>query len=518
MAEHSTFNVQCLTLLNRSHSFPPFFCHCSTLWSLVLLNRGSTLWCLQECHHQKPNWVATGTLWGHHIKGIETVFWSREMSSDAIFACIFRPFSTQLHFTFLTPPFSFMLTFVMFVFLCLSRLRTGGKNTIRLVLPDTEQLVYWTTNIPKQSCCGSSSPGSCTGTSSAATKCSHHSKFRTSWTRSMSRSASIARMLLVIDRFLATTTARSPQPTATIRWAASSDLARDALLPTGTGKVVAPSTRFTVTSSYRVFVRMIHLPDKMFWQNAALAGTHGKKNDSWEDRSRNWKRRGILDWRKIVHQKILFGLFQERLDTSFQLLCMKSRVVLRIGIPQSWWTARSRRRRRTTPSAWQSRVQPSQRSIRHILKTLLLLSPLLLRLLNHLLLPRRVVWSWRQQMISATTNWLLQNGNWGGQLQNGLLQPSYSTLAGLESTLLETRQGLEVHDPILQKTDVFRTTVDTVVHHLPLLPEDHVVLLDGVFDGVGRHQDLLTMLLGVSLDTTNLCRMGSPLHLSIIHL
>ena len=53
---------------------------------------------------------------------------------------------------------------------------------------------------------------------------------------------------------------------------------------------------------------------------------------------------------------------------------------------------------------------------------------------------------------------------------------------------------------------------------LPLLAEDHVVLLDGIFDHVGRGQDLLMMLLGVGLDTTNLCCMSSPFHFSIIHL
>ena len=105
-----------------------------------------------------------------------------------------------------------MPIFIMFFSLCLSRSRTDDKNTIRLVRPDTEQLVYWATDIPKQSCCGSSSPGSCAGTSSATTECSHHSKFRTSRTRRTSRSASTARRLLVIDRFLATTTARLARP------------------------------------------------------------------------------------------------------------------------------------------------------------------------------------------------------------------------------------------------------------------------------------------------------------------
>ena len=56
------------------------------------------------------------------------------------------------------------------------------------------------------------------------------------------------------------------------------------------------------------------------------------------------------------------------------------------------------------------------------------------------------------------------------------------------------------------------------MRHLPLLAEDHIVLLDGVFNRVGSRQDLLVMLLGISLDMTDLCRMGSPLHFSIIHL
>ena len=57
-----------------------------------------------------------------------------------------------------------------------------------------------------------------------------------------------------------------------------------------------------------------------------------------------------------------------------------------------------------------------------------------------------------------------------------------------------------------------------VVCRFPLPGEDDVVLFDGVLDHVGRSQDLLSMLLGVSLNTTDLCHMGSPLHLSIVHL
>ena len=61
-------------------------------------------------------------------------------------------------------------------------------------------------------------------------------------------------------------------------------------------------------------------------------------------------------------------------------------------------------------------------------------------------------------------------------------------------------------------------TVDTVVCHLPLLRKDDIILLNGVLDHIGHRQNLLSMLFGVSLDMTNLCHMGSPLHLSIVHL
>ena len=128
----------------------------------------------------------------------------------------FRPNFTShsLPHTFL--PYAYLDHVHFFYTFMPSRSRMNDKNTIRLVRPDTEQLNYWATDIPKQSCCGPSSPGSCAGTSSATTERSHHSTFWTSQTRSTSRSASIARILLVIDRFLASTAARSPRPTAAI--------------------------------------------------------------------------------------------------------------------------------------------------------------------------------------------------------------------------------------------------------------------------------------------------------------
>ena len=88
--------------------------------------------------------------------------------------------------------------------------------------------------------------------------------------------------------------------------------------------------------SYRIFVRMIDLPEETFWQNTTLAGTYSERNKAQEYRSQDQKRRGVLNRRKIVHFQIFFGLFQECLDVSFQLLGTKSRIVLRIGTLRSW--------------------------------------------------------------------------------------------------------------------------------------------------------------------------------------
>ena len=65
---------------------------------------------------------------------------------------------------------------------------------------------------------------------------------------------------------------------------------------------------------------------------------------------------------------------------------------------------------------------------------------------------------------------------------------------------------------------LLQATVNTVVCRLPLLGEDDVVLFNGILNHIGSHQYLLSMLLGIGLDTMDLCRMGSPLHLGIIHL
>ena len=53
---------------------------------------------------------------------------------------------------------------------------------------------------------------------------------------------------------------------------------------------------------------------------------------------------------------------------------------------------------------------------------------------------------------------------------------------------------------------------------LLLLREDHVVLLYGVLNDVGRGQRLLSVLLGVRFNLTDLGSMGSPFHLGVIHL
>ena len=84
--------------------------------------------------------------------------------------------------------------------------------------------------------------------------------------------------------------------------------------------------------------------------------------------------------------------------------------------------------------------------------------------------------------------------------------------------MLETRQGLEIHHPVLQETNVLQATVNTLMCRLPLPGEDDVVLFNGVLDHVGGRQHLLSMLFSVGLNMTNLCCMSSPLHLSIVHL
>ena len=91
-------------------------------------------------------------------------------------------------------------------------------------------------------------------------------------------------------------------------------------------------------------------------------------------------------------------------------------------------------------------------------------------------------------------------------------------MAGLEGRLLETGQGLEIYHLVLQETGLLQAMIDMVMCHLPFLGEDDVVLLDGILDYIGGRQHLLSMLLGIGLNMTNLCHMGSPLHLSIIHL
>ena len=60
--------------------------------------------------------------------------------------------------------------------------------------------------------------------------------------------------------------------------------------------------------------------------------------------------------------------------------------------------------------------------------------------------------------------------------------------------------------------------IDVLVRCLPLLREDNVILLNGILNDVGCGQHLLSILLGIRLDLTDLSPMGSPLHLSVVHL
>ena len=63
-----------------------------------------------------------------------------------------------------------------------------------------------------------------------------------------------------------------------------------------------------------------------------------------------------------------------------------------------------------------------------------------------------------------------------------------------------------------------RAMVDMTMCHFPLFSKDDIVFLDGVLDHIGGCQYLLSMLLGVGLNTMDLCHMSPPFHLSIIHL
>ena len=83
---------------------------------------------------------------------------------------------------------------------------------------------------------------------------------------------------------------------------------------------------------------------------------------------------------------------------------------------------------------------------------------------------------------------------------------------------METQEAFKVHHPVFQEQDLLQTMIDALVHHLPLLGEDHIVLLYRVLDYVGRGQHLLSTLLGVSFDPTDLSSMGSPFTLSVVHL
>ena len=126
----------------------------------------------------------------------------RGLSSDTIFAPIFGPFSTQLHhFPYHISSFMsiFLMFFFPFSFYALSTLTNRRQEHDSSVSLVTDNLIYWAADILKQSC-SPSLTWSYTGTLSAALICSHSSKFWTSWTQSMSRSASITQSPLLIVR------------------------------------------------------------------------------------------------------------------------------------------------------------------------------------------------------------------------------------------------------------------------------------------------------------------------------
>ena len=82
---------------------------------------------------------------------------TRPLSSDTIFTCIFHPFSTQLHFTFLTTPFFSMFILLCFLFkhsfmlFTLTKQRqeldsigtTGHQTTLLLGYQHSETVLLW---------------------------------------------------------------------------------------------------------------------------------------------------------------------------------------------------------------------------------------------------------------------------------------------------------------------------------------------------------------------------------------
>ena len=213
----------------------------------------------------------------------------RVVSLDTIFTLLFGPFLTQLlHLPLLILIF-FPYVYLSYVSPCSWQ---NDKDTIQLVMVQDYLLPTLAVGPPhdhlateslKQSI-SNSTTRSCASTPLVIYSTSHQSKFRTSQTRSTSRSASTMWRPWLIARFLRSTTARSPQPWASIQRTAFSDLLRDKSLLTGTGKVVALATRFTATSSYRIMVKMVNLPEEALGGNAALASTYGKGNKARNDR------------------------------------------------------------------------------------------------------------------------------------------------------------------------------------------------------------------------------------------
>ena len=118
----------------------------------------------------------------------------------------------------------------------------------------------------------------------------------------------------------------------------------------------------------------------------------------------------------------------------------------------------------------------------------------------------------------TSTDRLLQLLNQRDQLCNSFLQPCDRILAVLKGGLLKPQKSLKVHNPIPQEKGVFGTMVNPVMGRLPLLGENHVVLLNGVLDNVGRSQNFLSVLLGIRFDLMDLGSVGPPFHLCIVHL
>ena len=104
------------------------------------------------------------------------------------------------------------------------------------------------------------------------------------------------------------------------------------------------------------------------------------------------------------------------------------------------------------------------------------------------------------------------------QNDDSFLQPCYHILAVLKGGLLEAQKTLEFHNTSLEEKMFLQMTIDPIMGRLPLSREDAIVLHYCLLNPVCSQQALLTTLLGVCFNLTDLGPMSPPFPFHIIHL